>query len=233
MKPAIYACPHKTGCVLVDEDSENRMRWKSHGHRRSFETAIEIGRLKPGQFEIHAKTAMPADRITGDCPWTVLELNETIVTASPEVMNVWPEGKFIHAPAICVHSPDNSDQPEYFHEHRTSYGAPRGRLVCHGIHIEAAVVMLRLAASWNNFKYDRVTETRSFGNARIESTGPSLPWCKWSFLCAWLWSDWEARSHPHKLTIAQRFEEMKAAGYPSGIKAFEAMHRRLFPKPTH
>ena len=239
MKPAIYAHRHTKSYCLVDEDSENRMKWKSDfPHRRSFETAVELEGLKPGQFMVHILTDVDPDLITGDCPWGVQAVNESIVFPTPEIMASWPEARkvgsqnYVYSPKICVQSPSDDSEPEYFHEQRTSYSDARGMPLCRGIHIRAAEVMLRLAASWNNFKYDRVTETRAFGGARFENTEPSLPWDKWAFLCAWFWSDWESRSHPKRLTQAQRFQEMKTAGYPHGEKAFEALHRRLFPKPT-
>jgi len=85
----------------------------------------------------------------------------------------------------------------------------------------------------NNVKTDRVKENFTFNDPRIE--GVPTPWNEWKFLTAWLWSDWKSReiSTKKKITQKQRWEEMKAIGYPHKLGAFEAMHRSLFGKPTH
>jgi hypothetical protein len=237
MNPAIYTAPHTLTSYLVDEDSEIRMKWRMpQCHARSFETAVQLSCFEPvtpGAFECHSFADTPQAGVKDG--------NVSVIAPTPEIMEAWPERRkysgasqnFVIAPAPCVYGFENEILREGFHSQRRTYSDPAGREVCRGIHKPAAGAMLRLAASWNNFKHDRVTESYSFGHHRIESTAPSLPWDKWAFLCAWFWSDWENRSHQKRITQAQRFEEMKAAGYPHGSKAFEALHRRLFPKPTH
>jgi hypothetical protein len=226
MKPVIYTDPDEPRLAhLVDEHSATVRIEKTTGkHLRHFDKAIQIQDLKPGTFRFMVFSSMSIGEIVNPLDDLRLEAEPP----SPEIMDCWPE--FTYAPRPCVYATITSWPPEEF---KRAYADTEGPEICHGINKRAAEVMLRLAASWNNVIPDTVKDSFIFGGPRTEKTEPSLPWDKWAFLCAWLWSDWETRSRKRKLTLANRFEEMQAAGYPNGAKAFEAMHRRLFPKPTH
>jgi hypothetical protein len=129
-------------------------------------------------------------------------------------------------PHPCVYAQIRAHRKQSFDG---AAGMPRIK----GIFREAAVVKLHLAASKNNVKTDRVREDFTFNDPRIENV--PVPWNEWKFLTTWLWSDWRKREIDarKKITRHQRFEEMKTIGYPHEFKAFDAMHRALFPKPTH
>jgi len=106
------------------------------------------------------------------------------------------------------------------------------------LRLPAAVVMLELAASFNAIASCSITEQFTFNGPRIERPDrmpPNAmfrPWNPWAFHCAWHWSQWEliGEQREKPLVIEERFERLKASGYPHGQKAFERMHRELFPK---
>lgn len=99
-----------------------------------------------------------------------------------------------------------------------------------GIHIEAAHVLLSLAASRNGIATDSIMRTWKFNLPRKELV--PHPWDTWKFIIAWEWSEWEQahRETGKKVTLKQRWNRMEKCGYPHGQKAFERMHRELFPK---
>ncbi|MCX8496862.1 MAG: hypothetical protein ORN51_11835 [Akkermansiaceae bacterium] len=230
MKPVIFTDPDEPRLAhLVDEHSAAIRFEKLTGkHLRHFDRAILIQDLKPGTFRFQSASCL-AELSSNPNPVNLLhDLQANAEPASPEIMDSWPDSH--HAPRPCVYATISTWQPEEF---KKGYADSDGPETCHGIHKRAAEVMLGLAASWSNVKADAVTNSFTFGGPRFENTAPSLPWDKWAFLTAWFWSDWETRGRKKKLTLAMRSEEMKAAGYPHGIRAFENMHRRLFPKPTH
>lgn len=221
MKPAIYTDPDDSRLAwLVDEHSASIWEEKTTGkHLRHFETAILIQNLKPGEFRFRPEIMLDGDMTQG--------LDDEPQKAAPEISSCMELGMFAPWPAVYA-----TINPHPQGEFKRAYADSNGPEACHGINKRAAEILLRLAASWNDVQTDRVTETLSFSRkTRIEKV--PMPWDKWAFLTAWLWSDWETRSRRKKFTLAARFEEMQAAGYPNGTKAFEAMHRRLFPKPTH
>ena len=230
MKPVIYTDPDEPRLAhLVDEHSAAIRFQKVIGkHLRHFDRAIDIQDLKPGTFRFKGASWLADSSFNPKLVNPLHDLISNAEPASPEIMDSWPDSH--HAPRPCVYATITTWQPEEF---KRGYADSDGPETCHGIHKRAAEVMLRLAASWNNITPDTVTNSFSFGGPRFENTAPSLPWDKWAFLMAWFWSDWETRGWKKKLTLAIRFEEMQAAGYPHGIKAFENMHGRVFPKPTH
>jgi hypothetical protein len=221
MKPAILTDPDDCRLAwLVDEHSAAVWFERKTGkHLRHFETAVLIQDLRPGEFRFRPEVMLGGPMTLG--------LEDEPKRIAPEITACMENGMFAPWPAVYA-----TINPHSQGEFKRAYADTDGPEVCNGIHKRAAEVLLRLAASWNDVQPDRVTETLSFsGKVRIEKV--PVPWDTWAFLTAWLWSDWEARSRRKKITLAARFEEMQAAGYPNGIKAFEGMHLRLFPKPTH
>jgi len=128
---------------------------------------------------------------------------------SKEVIRLWLAGMASPRPAVFIPLRRHVEE------------VPSHRL----IDDRAAIVLLKLAESFNNIKTER-NRTWEFRDPAIE--GEELPWSEWRFITAWLWSEWNAR--PKKPTLAERFAEVEALGYDRGLKSFEAMHRQMFPK---
>lgn len=216
MKPVIYSLPKDSRVSwLVDEDS--RTTWLeeiSKEHIPHYETSILVMNLKPGFFCL--STVSPDLQFCGDYVTPPHRIN-------PDVFQLWKKSYLAPYPSVigCFAELQRS---EFIRPYATDMPE-----AWNGIYKKAAEVMLKLAASYQNIQGNRVKQTYAFGGARTEKTDPSLPWDEWAFICAWLWSDWETRNRREKITLAKRFEEMQAAGYPNKFKAFAALHRRLFP----
>jgi hypothetical protein len=246
MKPIILTDPDEPRLSwLVDEHSESTLFEETTGeHLKHYETAIAIQDLVPGMFRFQFCRSLGLL----DEEHALADLNCETSHPTAKIVELW-RLRYC-APWICVFAIKNAHIRSTFEQEKIGLPADfnpwdtkaRARFdreaekrpkKCHGIYEQAAVVMLRLAASFNNVKTDGVKRSFAFGEHRIEKVEPSLPWSEGAFLTAWLFSDWERRSEKKKLTLAQRFDEMQAIGYGGGIKAFEALHRKLFPKPMH
>lgn len=219
MKPAILTDPDdKRLSWLVDLESGNSLIEATTGKRLlHYETAVNLQDLRPSQYRLHINPTNLAAEAGFECQ-----------TLAPGLAEVWALG-FV-SPRPCVLAIKNKHIEDPF-----NMGCVKG------IYLTAARAMLSLAEAFNQVKSDRLTKSFTFSEARKErpDTMPKgedfTPWDEWKFHTAWSWSDWHARglSRKRKVSVRERYEEIKAAGYPHGFKAFEAMHRALFKKPTN
>jgi hypothetical protein len=204
MKPVILTDPDDSSLSwIVDEHSTSVLVSPlTHDHLIHYETAIEIADLRPGEIRWHD-------------PFFNGLLGVQRIAHYDEAMAQFTK------PSPCVYAQVNTHKRQVF-------DGPAGMDCIKGIYRPAAVVMLQLTASKNNVKTDGVKRSFTFNDPRIEDV--PVPWNEWKFLTAWLWSDWKTReiSTQKRITQNQRWEEMRAIGYPHGFKAFEAMHRSLF-----
>ncbi len=197
MKPAIIFHPDEPHRAhLIDKDAVAALPMNGTGERRiHYQTAISIYDLDAGQFCLDIMQKGLSDAGKEE--------------ATRPIVNLWLSGMAGPRPAVFV--------PLTKHiEERPSHRS---------IEDKAAVVLLKLAESFNNIQTERA-RTWKFRDPAIE--GEELPWSEWRFITAWLWSEWNAR--PKKPTLAERFSEVEALGYDRGLKSFEAMHRQMFPK---
>jgi hypothetical protein len=210
MHPVILTDPDDSSLSwLVDEHSASVLVSSlTHEHLLHYETAIMLNDLKPGEIR-----------------WRDQFFNNLLGVRRVAYFDEFMMEQMIPHP--CVFAQKHSHKKQEFI-------APEGHLPCaKGIFRPAAVAMLQLAASKNNVKTDRATDSFTFNDPRKEKV--PMPWDEWKFLTAWLWSDWKKREidTAKKITQKQRWEEMVAIGYPHKFGAFEGMHRALFGKPTH
>lgn len=219
MTPVILIDPDESRCRwLVDKDSAGIHIDKVSGERLiHYETSIMLDNLQPGEFR--------------KLPFSMVDWNE-FYDAPPT-----RDGRRLRlslllgavSPMPCVMAPTKKG----FKSLDFETAAPGIEVIRQGLTREAAAVMLRLAASYNNVSTDRVTESFKMGpGPRVE--GVPIPWDKWKFITAWLWSDWRRQEcDGKKLTVKMRWEAMQEMGYPHKIGAFDNMQRALFPKPTN
>jgi hypothetical protein len=113
------------------------------------------------------------------------------------------------------------------------FDGPDSMSCIRGIYRKSAVAMLQLSAAYMNVESSAAHSHFTFGEPAKECV--ECPWDEWKFITAWRWSEWKQREidTTKKITLAQRWEEMMADGYPYKLKAFEQMHRTLFQKPTN
>ena len=108
-----------------------------------------------------------------------------------------------------------------------------------GFHRSAAEVLLKLAAAHQNITTTPATKSFAFaGKPIMEAAGCDsvIAWSEWKLITAWRWSEWRNReiAEQRKITLKERHTEMvEQEKYPHAQKAFERMHRELFPKPTN
>lgn len=215
MNPAIITDPDNPRLRwLVDLDSRNRLYEKNtQQHVVHYETALNIMELEPGDYQMHLKQPNLEDQLNG----------AYIMPFGEEAANHFSAG-YAH-PSPCVYAK--------LANHLVDDGWSVGKVNRIGlIHLKAAKALLLLASSYNQVVSDRITGEFKFGGARTERP-EALPnsvefraWDVWKFHTAWKWSEWENRNG--KVTLEQRFNEIKAGGYPHKLSAFENMHRKLF-----
>jgi hypothetical protein len=219
MNPAILTDPDDSRVAyLVDKHSASihidRVTGKYHVH---YETAVRIDDLRGGQYR---KRLEPEDH-TRHLKGSPSPLDKHFAPTLLELGMVLP------CPTVFVpyvtHKESTFDSSSPIIPEATPRGITR----------RAAEVMLELAASFQGIRGNRVSGGWEFTGAKIERV--PLAWCPWKFTIAWQWSRWREIEiqGQKKITLRQRFEEIQVIGYPHGFKAFEAMHRALFPKPTH
>jgi hypothetical protein len=222
MKPTIYTDTDDGNRWLVDADSTATHYEATTGKRLvHFETAVRMDDLAPGQYRVSLFPIAPG--IIPDRPDTAPE------SLAPEVAELWESG--LATPWPCVFVPITNKHA------RQSFESP----IAAGLHLAAARALLSLARSRLNVESVRLTDSFRFTPSRTERPEHLPPgldfigWEPWRFHVAWHFSSWQAReiTTRRKMTLAARFEKMRAAGYPHGLKAFEALHRGLFGKPTN
>lgn len=199
MNPAIIFHPtERHRAHLIDKDAVAALPLRDSGDRHlHYLTAVSIQDLDAGEFR--ADILQSGEIITDKCQ------------PEPGIIGLWISNMATPRPAVYV--------PLTPQKHIEETPGHRG------IDMRAAVVLLKLAESFNNIQTERA-RTWKFRSAAIENE--EIPWDEWRFITAWLWSGWDRRAK--KPTLAQRFEELKALGYDRGPKSFEAMHRQMFPK---
>jgi hypothetical protein len=216
MKPVILTDPDDSRLSwLVDEHSISVLVSSlTSDHLMHYETAVALADLRPGEWK----------------PFLGIPAVEVLLTPLP-MKQLERDNMQMMFPHACVFADVNRHKKQVFNKPNPNPKKDPPNIK--GIYLPAAVAMLQLAASKNNVKTDRVKESFTFNDPRIEDV--PIPWNEWKFLTAWLWSDWKKREidTQRKITHQQRWEEITAIGYPHGFKAFEAMHRSLFGKPTH
>jgi len=94
-------------------------------------------------------------------------------------------------------------------------------LEARGIRPDAAVVLLKLAASANNLTIQPGRKVLEFG-APLERDA-EINWCQWKFIAAWMWSSWRRDGEKS----ATQYQHMKALGYPKTHAAFRQMMGRI------
>jgi hypothetical protein len=198
MNPVIIFHPdERNRAHLIDKDAVIPLPLNGTGKRLlHYPTCIAIDSLDGGEFSL--------ERFN----------EESAVTKAPPskaIIGLWLAGMALPRPSVYV--------PLTPREHIEETSGHRL------IEPRAAVVLLKLAQSFNNVEIRQVS-TWKFKPAAVE--GEEIPWSDWRFLTAWLWSEWNRRAK--KPTLAERFAEVEALGYDRGLKSFETMHRQMFPK---
>lgn len=199
MNPAIIFHPdERDRAHLIDKDAVAALPMRSTGERQlHYLTAVSLQDLDAGEFRID-----------------VLSDGKIIMPKGPpdpETISLWRSNMATPRPAVYVPFTPRQHVEE----------SPWHRRIEH----QAAVVLLKLAESFNNIETERA-RTWKFRRPAIENE--DIPWSDWRFITAWLWSEWNGRAK--KPTLTERFAEVEALGYDRGLKSFEAMHRELFPK---
>lgn len=199
MKPAIIFHPDEPHRAhLIDKDAVFPLPLRGSGERRlHYATAVSIQDLDAGQFRMNL---LSNGDLIGDK-----------YTPAPDIIAMHFDGITTPFPAVYA-----SLTP---HDHVV---VPPGH---RNIDLRAAMVLLKLAESFNNL---RIEVSRPWGFRPPAIEGAEIPWSDWRFITAWLWSGWHRRTK--KPTLAERFAEVEALGYDRGLKSFEAMHRQMFPK---
>lgn len=199
MNPVIIFHPdERNRAHLIDKDALALLPMNGTGERRMhYQTAISLYDLDAGQFclDIMQKGYSDSKRESATRP----------------IVNLWLSGMAGPRPAVFIPLTPKQHIEE----------VPSHRLIDR----RAAIVLLKLAESFNNIQTERA-RTWKFREPAIE--GEEIPWSEWRFITAWLWSAWNRRTK--KPTLAERFAEVEALGYDRGLKSFEAMHRQMFPK---
>jgi hypothetical protein len=213
--------------ILTDCD-DDRLSWLVDSHRTAihyepttgerlvhYETAVNLQDLTPGQYRLHINPANQA----GEVGFAAQPLGDWA--------EVWELG-FV-SPRPCVYAVKN-------HKRHRETSFAMGRVS--DLLLPAAVTLLRLAAAFNNVTACSLRERFSFNPERVEHPEGMPPdsefiaWNPWAYHIAWHWSAWEKMGvqRGKRLSIQERFNLLKAFGYPHGLKAFERMHGALFPK---
>ena len=215
MKPVILTDPDDSGqSWLVAANTATAFPNGEEGNDLiHYRSAVRLTDLKPGQFK------KDFSQIMGEGTFGDIEpISESVTNSDTEML----------LPTPCIFAVINRH-----HEQGFGIIADTGnRNTPLGIHRRAAVAMLELARAFNNASLLDATGEIKFGDPRTEKM--IVPWDKWKFFTAWMWSDWKAREifTKKKITLHDRWREMVEAGYPNKEGAFQNMHRELFPKPT-
>lgn len=221
MKPAIYTDPDDSRLRwLVDCDSISVNHFDAADRQLStFRTAVNLQNLEPGQYRLLADSSAQNEQAGFDS--VGLSFFEDGAKTS------WGAGLVLPRPCIYAIRRDHSVQ--YFNNKEERVG---------DIYRRSAEVLLWLAASFQNVHFDSLSTRIDFGKERTGAAPKNLPkgvryipWDLWKFHIAWKWSAWKLQevNSGKKVSIQQRFESMKADGFPNGLKSFEKIHGELFP----